>query len=246
MFQELLAGAQYVTKGCASFYHDRKAWRFVLAPVGTMLLVYVLALWGIYFAWQRLIAWIDGTLEELPHWLGWLGACGSWLAGIVGVLVAFLLICITICTFYEMFGGLFFDSLVEYFEQKKYGQAPAENTLGETLLFCWDSIRFGIKNLLAFVLLLVFSFFFPVVGHLLLLAVMSYFLGASYLMTPANNARMRLRELKKLLRGKTCRVLGFGLLAYFLLLIPFVIIFLLPGLVLGGAELFHDIRQERG
>ena len=39
-------------------------------------------------------------------------------------------------------------------------------------------------------------------------------------------------------------VAGFGITAYLLMLIPFAALFLLPGLVIGGSELFNrELKQ---
>ena len=65
----------------------------------------------------------------------------------------------------------------------------------------------------------------------------------SYLYAPAFNRGLTRRQTKDVYAGKNI-VRGFGMTALLLQFIPFVSPFLLPALVLGGAELFHHEFKE--
>lgn len=163
---------------------------------------------------------------------------------ITGVLSALFILAATVCTFYEIFSAFFFDSMIEYHELKKYGHTIIKLSPGTQLKFIWDTVYFGIKTLFIFILLLLISIFFPITGQFLLILFMGYNLGISYMLCSANNCGMSIKELKEISNKKSGFIFGFGVTAYLLLLIPFTPLFMLPGLVLGGSELFNtQIRK---
>ena len=77
-----------------------------------------------------------------------------------------------------------------------------------------------------------------------LVGIMGYYIAISYMICSANNRNVPISKLHTLAKKKGALTLGFGVTAYVLLLIPFSTIILLPGLVLGGAELFNDEFKE--
>ena len=68
---------------------------------------------------------------------------------------------------------------------------------------------------------------------------MGYFFGLTYIICSANRNGTRIGQLKKAAGKRIFIILGFGVSAYFLLMIPLAAIIFLPGLVLGGSELFN-------
>lgn len=244
MFADFLTGAMYVTKGCRDFFQDRKAWKFAVIPLVIMT--------GVYFCFFRLILHFSGKaadcvnamLPKLPAWLGWLSSIITGLSYIAGITAALFLLGATVCTAYEMFGGLFFDSLVEYYEKKEYGRTPCRHTLRENMKTILDSLFFGIYTSIVFLLLMFMSFFFPLIGQILMIFAMGYYMGVSYMICAAYNKGIPLSEMRRAADKKRNLVLGFGITAYILLLIPFATILLLPGLVLGGTKLFNDKLKE--
>jgi len=73
---------------------------------------------------------------------------------------------------------------------------------------------------------------------------MGYLFGLSYTVCSANRNGTTIGELKKAAGKRIFIILGFGVSAYFLLMIPLTAIIFLPGLVLGGAELFNRELKE--
>ena len=74
---------------------------------------------------------------------------------------------------------------------------------------------------------------------------MGYCVGIAYMLTPANTRGLALADMRARVSGRRSVVLGFGLTAYLLLLIPFATLFLLPGIVLGGADLVNRELADR-
>ena len=55
---------------------------------------------------------------------------------------------------------------------------------------------------------------------------------------------MTISQLKKAAGKRIFIILGFDISAYFLLMIPLTAVIFIPGLVLGGSELFnHELKE---
>ena len=95
------------------------------------------------------------------------------------------------------------------------------------------------------ILLFLIALIVPVAGPCLLGIVAGYRLGVTY-MLPAGFLKNRtVQEQLALLAGKKSMVSGFGITVYLLFLLPpFISIFLLPGIILGGTELLHQIEDN--
>lgn len=244
MLTEFLDGATYVTKGCRSFYKDRKAWRYAIVPIVIMAVLYAL-FFGIVLYFTGIWAdHINEWLSGLPAWLSWITSAICGLSYVLSFAIAVLVLGTTICSFYEMFGGFFFDSLVEYYEQKKYGIVPGNHSVMDNVKICVDSILFGIRTSALFIFLLLLGLFFPIIGQILLIVFMGYYMGITYLICSANNSGVSIPKIQSIVKKRIATILGFGVTAYVLLLIPFATIIILPGLVLGGSDLFNNELRE--
>ena len=239
-----LRGSRYAFSGCRAFYRDRKAWKYATLPLAAMTGLYVLLFCLILRFFRRGAETLNRSLDGLPDWLRWLTSLVSGLSSVLGVLSALFLVGTTVCALYEVFGGLFFDPLIEYYEEKNYGVSPRRQSPGRISRYCLDALFFGVKTSLLFVFLFALGFFFPVAGQILLAGSMGYCAGIAYALTPANTLGLTLADLRSRVRGRRSAVLGFGLTVYLLHLIPFAMLLLLPGLVLGGADLVN--RELRG
>ena len=69
-------------------------------------------------------------------------------------------------------------------------------------------------------------------------------MGITYLVCSANNSGISIPKIRSIAKRRVATILGFGMTAYVLLLIPFATIILLPGLVLGGSDLFNNELRE--
>lgn len=239
MIQDFLHGGSYIAKGWKAFYGDKRAWKFALFPFLIMFIFYAFAAWGIFYLFRICSEKLTAVIQELPDWISWLGAVASGIISLFSFLFIILFLAATICTFYEFFGGLFFDSLTAYYEKKEFNTTPRAMTFRENLRYTWDSFCWGIRVVIIFCALFILSSLLPIVGPVLLIGIMGYFFGISYMICSANNNHVSIEQLKLICSQKLALVAGFGVTAYLLLSIPFVAIFLLPALVLGGSELFN-------
>ena len=244
MIADFLKGAKCIFSGCKAFYNDRKAWKYAVFPLGIMFALYCLVFWRIISLSGKMADIINEKLSGLPEWLSFLHSVISGLSSILGIVVALFILGSTVCIFYEMFGSFFFDPLVEYYEQKKYGISPRKLSFGETFKYGAESFVFGIRLALYFSGIFLVGLFLPVAGQLLFVVLTGYFMGISYMICPAINSNVSIKQLRKTANKKWTATLGFGLCAYLLLLIPFSTLILLPGLVLGGSDLYNSLLKE--
>ena len=137
----------------------------------------------------------------------------------------------------ELIAGFFFDALADHYEKKTFGTTAVPFSWKGTLLFTAAAIRFALGTLVILMVLFPVNLFLPFIGQILTAFIMGYCLGISSMMSSAGRNGIPLAELREAARRRRLLVTGFGVTAYLLLLIPFVTLFLLPALVLGGAEM---------
>ena len=242
--RDFLRGAAYIAKGCREFYGDKKAWKYAAIPLSIIFLFYIFVFWAIIHFSGKGADFINAWLSGLPAWLSWFYSLVSGLSYFLGIIIAVILLATTVCIFYEMFGGLFFDSLVEYYEQKKFAVIHHNISLTGNIRYCLESLFFGIHISFFSFFSFIIGFFFPIVGQLLFIAVMGYYTGISYMICSANNSGFSLARLRTVAKKKTEIILGFGITAYILFLIPFATLIIFPGIVLGGTNLFNEELKE--
>ena len=242
MIRDFLLGAAYIFKGWRAFYSDRKLWKFAVIPLAIMLIFYALAMWGLYalagVAAEKLTALIGG----LPAWAGTLLNGGLM---IFSILFFIFFLATSIGTFYEFFGGLFFDPLTQHYENWRFGIAPRKATIVESAKYAVSSLFWGMRVFVLFCLLFIASLFFPIAGEIVLIAVMGYCFGVSYMICSAQNNVVPISQLRRVCAQRRALVMGVGCTAYLLLLFPCAAIFLLPALVIGGSELFNEQLKNR-
>lgn len=242
MIRDFLLGASYIFKGWRDFYSDRKLWKFAVIPLGIMLIFYLLVMGGLYALAGVAAEKLTALIGVLPAWLGTLLNGGLM---IFSILFFIFFLAASIGTFYELFGGLFFDSLTQYYENRRFGIAPRKATAVECAKFAVSSLFWGMRVSVIFCLLFIASFFFPVAGEIVLIAVIGYCSGVSYMICSAQNNVVPLSQLRRVCAQRRALVMGFGCTAYLLLLFPCTAIFLLPVLVIGGSELFNEQLKKR-
>ena len=244
MIADCMRGMSYIFRGTHVFFHDKESWRYALFPLSLLFAVYFFLFWGMIGLSQYLADKISQAMTSLPGWLSWLGNVLSGLSYLAGIIAALLILGTTVCTLYEIFGGLFFDSLVDHYETRKYGPRETKPTWSANLKYCIESILLGIQTAVVFCVLFFVSLFFPIFGQIVLVVCMGHFLGISYIFCSANRNGVTLAGLKKIAGKKTFVILGYGITSYLLLMIPFAVLIFLPGLVLGGSELFNKELKE--
>ena len=224
---DLTYGAECALRGIRVFFTRPRLWPYALPPLLVVLVLYagILAVL-IFWAAPGLREWAAGL--SFPEWLSWLQTALDWCLSLFFWIVVPFVLFYFIGTFYEMFGNMLFDILVDAFERKEYPEHPgAEQPYGRVLQLTAGYIFLTIVSYLVYFML----FWIPVVGFLFRGAIC----GRSYLHDSAIRQGFHVSVLKKQVAKNRMHVLGFGIIARFAEAIPFLI----PGLVIGGSILYH-------
>ena len=224
---DLMYGADCALRGIKIFFTRPRLWPYALPPLLVVLLLYA----GIFAV---LIFWAAPELREwsaglsLPGWLAWLQTVLDWCMSLFFWIVVPLVLFYFIGTFYEMFGNMLFDILVDAFEKDAYPEHPgADQPYGRVLCLTAGYILLTIGAYLVYFML----FWIPVVGFLFRGAIC----GRSYLHDSAIRQGFPVSVLRRQVSKNRLSVLGFGIVARFAEAVPFLI----PGLVIGGSILYH-------
>ncbi len=240
--KSFIRGVGFAVAGVRIFYRDRSLWKYAVFAMGAVVLFYG-ALIAAAVAGGRVL------VEYLTHHIRTGGPGGlQWLADLVGGMAVFVVICLaalfivyTVSSLYEVFGGIFFDALMENFEKKYYGFVAPRRSPGFCLRFVLGSMLFSINTLWLMLLMWVLSLILPVIGHIIMVAVVGSRFAAAYCAVAGYDHGLYLSETVAIMRQAPAESLGFGVISYLLSLVPGGIVFTLPGLIIGGAELLHAI-----
>ena len=224
---DLTYGAECALRGIRVFFTRPRLWPYALPPLLVVLVLYAGILAAlIFWAAPELREWAAGL--SFPEWLSWLQTVLDWCLSLFFWIVVPFVLFYFIGTFYEMFGNMLFDILVDAFEKKEYPEHPgAEQPYGRVLRLTAGYVFLTVVSYPVYFLL----FWIPVVGFLFRGAIC----GRSYLHDSAIRQGFLVSVLKKQVAKNRMHVLGFGIIARFAEAIPFLI----PGLVIGGSILYH-------
>ena len=227
VLDDLTYGAECAVRGIRVFYARPRLWPYAMPPVICVLILYAGIAYAVFFwcaPWLR--SWAEGL--SFPGWLAWLQVVLNWCLSLFFWGVIPLLLLLFTGAFYEMFGNMLFDILVDKFERDAYPEHPgAVQSYGRTLRLTAGYILLTIGSYLVWFLI----FWIPVAGFVFRRAIC----GRSYLHDSAIRQGYRVGVLKRQVAKNRMVVLGFGIVACFLEPIPFLI----PGLVVGGSILYH-------
>lgn len=244
-FNMFVKGIRCFFVGISRFYSDTGLIKYAAIPFVLMSgFLFLLCVLSVGLA-SRLGNAAEEWISSLPRWINWAAQVVS-AAAVGGAAILSLVGAVLIMlVFYETFAGPFFDSLICHYEKKYYGVDFEKLPLKRTVRFLVESLCYSINTLLISSLLFLIALIVPVAGPCLLGIVAGYRLGVTY-MLPAGFLKNRtVQEQLALLAGKKSMVSGFGITVYLLFLLPpFISIFLLPGIILGGTELLHQIEDN--
>ena len=224
---ELAYGMECALRGTKIFFTRPRLWPYALPPLICVLILYAAILCAV-ICWVA--PWLRGWAEGLsfPGWLAWLQAVVDWCLALFFWIVVPLLLFFLTGTFYEMFGNMMFDILVDRFEREAYPEHPAaDRTYGRTIRLTAGFVFLTVVSYLIYFLI----FWIPVAGFLFRCAIC----GRSYLHDSSIRQALPVPVLKKQVANNLLSVLGFGIAARFFEAIPLLI----PGLVIGGSILYH-------
>ena len=243
MLSNFLYGISAVFQGIADFYRDHSLWKYSLFPLGCVALFYIL-LAGMGLLAARTAVEILYSCDFPDFW--------QWskvpIAGFIYIFFAGAVLLITLFaagTFYELFGGVFFDKLIERCIQTNGKTILPVNSRGFELRALLDSMLYSWNTLLWMLLMILPSILLPVIGPLLTILLISYRLGTGYLAVAALRFGRSFTRTRASAKRNRSSVFGYGLTIYFLFTLPFGVIIFLPGIMLGGVLLLQNLPELR-
>lgn len=242
---EFTFGADCAFRGMRIFFTRPRLWPYAVPPLVCVLLLYAGILAAVFF-WAA--PWLRGLVNgiSLPEWLSWLQSAMNWCLSFFLWIAIPLLLLVFIGSFYEMFGNMLFDILVDAFEKDAFPEHPGANqTYGAVLRLTAGFVLLTIvSNLKKIPLLLLFLI--PYIGPPLYYLYCSGVCGRSYFHDSAIRQGFNVGILRKQVAKNRPVVFGFGVIAFILEAVPFLI----PGLVIGGSILYHtrlfDVPEKPG
>ena len=243
VFKDTAAGIKVFFGGFKLLLSKPGYWHYAIWPLIFSVIIYGT---GFYLYFAYLHPYLLGLLPEPANfsaWWSWLLYPLYFLVNISVVLFGIIITLLTLTALYSALAAPFLDILVLKIEKDCFGFVPPQMTAKENIKYLLISIcnalRLNLQTLFWAILLFPVSLLIPYVGTLIYSLVVGYFFGISLMMYSAEHRAMSRIEVKDFLSGKRVKILGFGAIAYFLMLIPFSAIFLLPGATVGGAILFN-------
>ena len=232
--KDLLYGASCAFRGLHRFFSRPRLWPYAVPPLLCVILLYAVILACIVFLVDP---WLRGLIDRcsFPEWLSWLQAVLNWSRIAIMWIAVPLLLLVFIGSFYEMFGNMLFDLLVGAFEKEEFPAHPgADQKYGRVVRLTAGYVSLTIlSNLMKIPLMLLWLI--PFVGKPIYYLYCSGVCGRSYFHDSAIRQGFHVSVLRKQVEQNRFAVLGFGIVAFLLESIPF----LMPGLVVGGSILYH-------
>lgn len=243
-FQNFGDGIGCALNGIREFFSHRDLWKYAALPLLVVLLVY--ALLGGLGVWAVTVisAFLEKSAAELPSYLQWIPDLGNGVTAVMIFIFFWLIIVLSVGTLYELFGGLFFDRLIEKYSRDRAFLSLSTNSRRFEMQAVYDSCRYSLNTL--FILLGTFflNIMLPVVGPLLSFLLISYRLGVAYLAVAGFRYGRTLLITRQMAQCNCASTLGYGIMLYFLFTIPLAVLIFLPGLVTGSV-LLYNLQSEK-
>jgi CysZ protein len=236
-------GIHKVFEGITVLKQERKYWKYAKVSMMLNIIFYIIIF---YFLFQFLLPFLDSIFPTSAN--GYLSAIFS----VIKWILNFLIIITTLFVSALLFNTIFFaitspylDGLSILAEREIYGFIPAQgkgikHAIHGYYMSVWNGIWLNFLTIFWVVVLFPLNFIIPIFGFLPGTLTGAYFLGMSFLIYSAEHRKMTRLEFKEKINGKRMYLLGFGLMTYIILLIPFAAAILIPGGVLGGTMLYNE------
>ena len=235
-------GCFLVFEGISFFYREKSLWKYTRGPWLILIFLYTGMVWLMLRLSRCFSAWACSYLNGWPDFLQSVVAVTI---TVTAVLFSALLILSTLCTFFEIFGGLFFDKLLEECNRRYYGIPETAVPLKSQIAFALQGMFYGLKSTLLLCILLIISLIIPVFGQILLVVLMGKRMGYAFLFAPGFLKGKGIDETREEFKNRKWEVAGFGICVYLLQLIPLSLPFTLPGMITGALMLYNGEIPEK-
>lgn len=237
--RNFLGGGQHAFEGIKTFYQTPELWKYSAIPLLLILLTYTALVAAAWLLIKHLSGFFAEKCSDLPGFLQWLGMAASGASAIAVILIFSVIAVVSLGTLYELFGGLFFDALIQKFSVSYSPEMLKKSDWRFNIQAITDSIVYSFNTLLIILAVLVVNLFLPFIGQLIGIFIISYRFGVSYLAMCGFHYRRSMLQTRALAYKNFMFVLGYGASIYLVFLFPLAVVFTLPGLIIGGVKLYN-------
>lgn len=242
-WREFYCGIQCVFAGIKIFYSDRQLWKYSLLPLSAVIICYLLLGYGAVRLCGIWTEYLKSVLQELPGFLQWLSSLLGGVSALAVTGIFLLVIIFTVGTLYELFGGSFFDYMINHWEREHNHACLPENSWQFELRSLVGMIFYSLGTLIWMLITLLLGLLLPVIGPLIGIIIISIRLGFSYLAPSGFRHGWTKKEIHLLTARHRGALLGYGLVIYVLFMVPLAVLLVLPGIIIGGNILFNYCRN---
>ena len=223
-------GADYVFQGVREFYKYKQLWKYAIPSFVFTLIVNIAA---VCFLLMKGVPFAQYYLAKV---LGFLPASAVDPVRMVFTVLIWLTFLISLSalsyTLFEFTGCFFFARMVACYEREILHSNNAPLTLKIEFRDIVESGMYTVGTVILAVLLCVLGFFLPIIAEFVKAFAIGFRYAVSYASEAGFNRNIRLQNLPKLIPSNVTA--SFGVTVYFLLLLPFISLFLIPGFFIGG------------
>lgn len=234
------SGAGYLLEGIGLIARPGLR-RFVVVPLLVNILVFSAGIGAGVHWFEGFVAWMD---SRVPSWLQWL----DWVLWPLFVLLLLVLVFYGFSLLANLIAAPFNSLLAEQVERHLTGQpldqeGGIKRMLKELVPILFDELKkvlYALALAIPFLLLLLV----PVVGPILWFLYTAWILAVQYADYPMSNNGLRLREMRKRLKGRRLLSLSFGAATAGLAMVPLINFIAMPSAVAGATALW--VRELKG
>lgn len=248
--KDFLYGGKCSLGGIKKFFTTPKYWWYSIIPIIIILVFYLLALYPFYYAGKFSIEFFNNLFANISVNIGIV-----WLNKIIAFLIncgEFALKAVTLITLvitwvgsslllfetlFDISGCVFFDKLAEVYCKDFYKRDLSKISLKDNVDFASKSIIYAIKHFFIGIVMLLISLI-PIVGWIFFIPYKSTRVATSALLSTYCIMNVKFPIAREMMKRNKMALLGFGLVGFAIMLIPFTIVFVLPGLIIGGVDLY--------
>ena len=230
------------------FLRRPRCWSYLTIPVIINIALYGVGIWLMFsYIWPWVMGWLPMAPDE---WWNKLWSIPlEILTSVVLILTVGLVFIFTFTMAFFVIAAPFLDRLTLFIEREDYDSQFKIASKSHFVAYCWSSLQRSLKVwlmiLLWSVILLPLGWLVPALGMIPFVLVISYYFALSFLIYSAEHYQLSSKEFRSLIKGKRMIIFGFGIVAYFALLIPFLAIPMLPIMVIGGVILFNEYLLKK-
>lgn len=241
--KDFITGVLLLFRGIGLFLRRPRCWSYLTVPVIINIALYGIGIWLMFvYIWPWMTEWLPLYPSEWWNQL-WVTPVKI-LISVIFILMVTVVLLFTFTMAFFAIAAPFLDNMTLYIEREDYQLDFEIKNHRHFIVYCWSlfkrSVKLWLMMLLWSIILLPLGWFVPTVGMIPFVIVISYYFALSFLVYSAEHYQLSNQQLKELISGKRMIILGFGLVAYFALLIPFLAIPMLPIMVISGVILFNE------